>query len=130
MNKSRVRVGQLLFAIALASGLILLGHVLAGHRELVRSHELFLLNVRKAWILDGSPTKPQVSSYTTPTNSYYALFVHTNQYLAKGERIESIFAIEDKGFEGKGFLVISPRGHVLWIDRKNGPRMIRKAGAK
>lgn len=118
----------LLWSLAICATVagLTISHLSSGLPEAIILKGIHLTNVRKAWILDGSPGAPAIENYVNATNSASQTFVSTNSYLIKGVTLHGLFAVDTGNFDGKGLLVITKDGQIIWVDRKKGPRIVTK----
>lgn len=79
----------------------------------------------KEWQLDGSPEPPPVEKYTAHSTDLNRFFVWTNAYVINGQTFQSLFAMDDPRFEGKGILIISKNGQLIWLGKKEIPKIIK-----
>lgn len=86
---------------------------------------IVLRDARKAWLEDGSPAPPRLVRYTNPSNTFTRIYVSTNTYLVKSRQFKALFVMDSSAYSGKGLLVVSRDGTLLWVDRKTGPRVLR-----
>ena len=90
----------------------------------MRIGSIYLHNLHRKWIADGSPTSPVVTNYVGSAGGD-RYFVWTNTYVLAGTNFESRFGFEAQFFLERGFLVISRDGRVAWIDKKTGPELLK-----
>src|SRR5688500_14056407 len=79
-----------------------------------------MIDLRKRWLNDGTPEPPPVKRYVEGWTDPERISVWTNAYTIDGQRYESLFAMDDPRFGGKGILVISRSGELIWVAKK-GP---------
>ncbi|MFZ0827540.1 MAG: hypothetical protein WAO02_08965 [Verrucomicrobiia bacterium] len=100
-------------------------YVLSGVSEAIALDGPVLANIRKEWLLDGSPANPRIEKYVAHATEPNRFFVSTNIYTISGQTFESLFGIDDPRFEGKGVLVVSKDGELIWVGSRKSPKLIR-----
>jgi hypothetical protein len=108
-----------------AIGVIFFG---GGLSEAILLHGLDLKTIREEWVLDGAPQELRLDKYTNPTNSARCIFAYTNTFILNGKRLESVFAMDALNFDGRGILIITKDGTLVWLDKKKGPEIVRLPG--
>ena len=88
----------------------------------MRIGSIYLRNLHRAWVKDGSPINPVITNYVTSTSDRY--FIWTNHYTFTGSNVESQFRLETSLLRERGFLVISRDGRLAWIDKNAGPELV------
>jgi hypothetical protein len=111
--------------VGLICAVLFVRHVFSDRSDAIRWNGRHLANVRKLWLSDGSPPNPDVSKYTSPTNTTSRTFVDTNAYNIDGRNFDAIFAVESERFRGEGFLVISREGQLIWVGRDRRVKLVR-----
>jgi len=100
-------------------------YVLSGVSEAITLNGYGMKSLQKEWLLDGSPEPPPVEKYTAHGTDPTRFFVWTNTYAINGNSFQSLFGMNDPRFEGKGILVISSAGKLIWVDRKKGAKIVK-----
>ena len=85
---------------------------------------MHLMNVRKSWLVAGSPPNPDLAQYTQPTNSTSRTFVDTNVYVVDGQKFTGLFAVDSARFRGAGFLVITRDGQLIWVGNDHRTKLV------
>jgi len=88
----------------------------------MRIGAIYLRNLHRAWVKDGSPTNPAITNYVVSTSDRY--FIWTNRYSFGTNIFESHFGLETSQFTERGFLVISRDGRLVWVDKIAGPGLV------
>jgi hypothetical protein len=117
-----------LFAIALLAALAvgwLTLCVLSGVPDAITLNSPHLIDLRKEWLLEGSPEPPPIKKYVTRWTDPDRFFVWTNAYTIDGQTFQSLFGMNDSRFEGKGILVVSRDGELIWVDSTKPPKLIK-----
>jgi hypothetical protein len=127
MKTSKQRIGCLsLFALfAILAIVWLTVYVLSGVSEAIALNAPLLMGIRKEWLLEGSPEPPRIEKYAAHATDPKRFFVSTNIYTISGETFQSLFGMNDPRFEGKGMLVISRDGTLIWVDAKKPPKLVK-----
>lgn len=112
-----------LFAVLAAVWLTV--YVLSGVSEAIALNGRVLMGIRKEWLLDGSPESPRIEKYVAHATDPSRFFVSTNSYVISGQTLQSLFGMNDPRFEGKGMLVISRDGELIWVDAAKPPKLIK-----
>jgi hypothetical protein len=126
MNFSRRRIGcaaALGGIAALVIGWLTL-YSLSGVSDAIALKGPIMEGLRKEWLLDGSPEDPPIKRYTQNWTDPDRFFVWTNHYSMEGRLFECLFGMNDPKFEGKGILVISKGGELIWVDSRKTPRLL------
>jgi hypothetical protein len=127
MKASKRRIASLsaLFSFAVLLIAWLTVYVLSGVSEAIALNGPILMNIRKEWLLDGSPENPRIGKYLAGATDPDRFFVSTNVYEISGQTYQSLFGKNDPRFEGKGVLVISRDEVLIWVDAKKPPKLIK-----
>ena len=84
-----------------------------------------LKDLRKEWLLEGSPEIPHLEKYPAYVADPNRFFVSTNVYTINDHTFQSLFGMNDPRFEGKGILTISKDGELIWVDSTKPPKLIK-----
>ena len=123
-----MRITRLKVGLAVLTGFIVLPLVIllilyfSGFSDSILLHGLELKNIRKEWLIEGSPKEPRLEGFT---NSSKRIFVYTNTYTINDKAFESLFAMDASDFDGKGILIITKDGTLIWLDKKKGAEIVR-----
>ena len=90
---------------------------------MLKQGTVHLQAVYLSWTKDGSPTELHLERYTA-TN--YTL-VHTNQYVIGQKKYDSLCEFQHSYYKGRGILVLTKTGEVIWVDKNDGPRILKRA---
>jgi hypothetical protein len=123
MHVTRLKVGLALlisFVLLLLATFFIL--YFSGLSDSILLHGLDLKNIRKEWLIEGSPKEPRLEGFT---NSSKHIFVYTNTYTISDNVFESLFAMDASDFDGKGILIITKDGTLIWLDKKKGAEIVR-----
>ncbi len=83
------------------------------------------MGIRKEWLLEGSPEIPHLEKYPAYVADPNRFFVSTNVYTINDHTFQSLFGMNDPRFEGKGILIISKDGELIWVDSRKPPKLIK-----
>lgn len=100
-------------------------YVLSGVSEAITLNGPHLIDLRKMWLLEGSPEPPPIKKYVARWTDPERFFVWTNEYTISGQTYQSLFAMNDPRFEGKGILVVSKSGEVIWVASTKPPKLLK-----
>jgi hypothetical protein len=127
MKTPKQRAGCLsVFALFAVLAIVCLTvYVLSGVSEAIALNGPLLMGVRKEWLLKGSPEPPRIEKYVAHATDPKRFFVSTNVYTISGQTFQSLFGMNDPRFEGKGMLVISRDGTLIWVDAKKPPKLVK-----
>jgi hypothetical protein len=117
------------FYVSLAIGLCGLAAALymlvaAGFHEALKREGWHLLALRNAWLLNGAPRDPDPGAYATRGDPGYRTWRYTNALIVNGVYQQPLFATTCAAFQGRGFLVVTTNGLVIWVELEKGPRVI------
>jgi len=126
MKISKRRFGWLAVLAALVVLAIgwLVVYLRSGLSEAISLESFELRGLQNAWVRDGSPQVPQIGKYKDNAKSTYQTYVWTNTYEIGEKTFRSLFATDDSRFWGRGILVISKDGMLIWVDKKKGPQIV------
>jgi hypothetical protein len=127
MKASKQRIGcvSVLAVFAVLAIVWLIVYVLSGVSEAIALDGPVLMGIRKEWLLDGSPENPRIEKYVAHATDPNRFFVSTNIYAINGQTFQSLFGMNDPRFEGKGILVISKSGELIWVGSTKPPKLIK-----
>ena len=127
MKTSRRRIGcvSVLAVFAVLAIVWLTVYVLSGVSEAIALNGPHLIDLRKEWLLEGSPENPPIEKYTAHWTDPNRFFVWTNVYRINGDTFQSLLGMNDPRFEGRGILVISKDGELIWVDSTKPPKLIK-----
>ncbi|MCL5096792.1 MAG: hypothetical protein M1608_04555 [Candidatus Omnitrophica bacterium] len=100
-------------------------YILSGPADAVALNQPILEGLRKEWLIDGSPENPPINKYVAHWTDPERFFIWTNIYTINGRMFHSLFAMSDPKFAGKGILVVSRNGALIWVDKANSPRLLK-----
>jgi hypothetical protein len=109
-------------AAMLAGGWLVL-YVLSGVSDAIALNGPRLLDLRTEWLLDGSPEPPPLTGYVAKWTDPSRFYVWTNGYRIDGRAFQSLFGMDDPRFEGKGILVVSREGELIWVESGKPPQL-------
>jgi hypothetical protein len=100
-------------------------YVLSGVSDAIALNQPVLQGLRKEWLLDGSPENPPIKKYVAQWTDPDRFFVWTNAYTIGGQTFQSLFGMNDPRFEGKGILVVSKDGELIWVASTKPPKLLK-----
>lgn len=100
-------------------------YVLSGVSDAIILNSPHIIDLRKQWLLEGSPEPPPIKKYVERWTDPERFSVWTNAYTIGGQRYQSLFAMDDPRFEGKGILVVSRDGELIWVASTKPPKLLK-----
>ena len=101
-------------------------YVLSGVSDAITLNSPHLIDLRKEWLLDGSPEPPPIKKYVARWTDPDRFFVWTNTYTISGQTFHSLFGMNDPRYEGKGILVVSKDGELIWVAQRKPPELLKR----
>ena len=99
-------------------------YVLSGVSDAIALNSPHLIDLRKEWLLEGSPEPPPIKKYVAQWTDPDRFFLWTNAYTISGQTYQSLFGMNDPRFEGKGILVVSKDGDLIWVASTKPPKLL------
>lgn len=100
-------------------------YVLSGVSDAITLNSPHMIDLRKQWLLEGSPEPPPIKKYVERWTDPERFSVWTNAYTIGGKTYQSLFAMNDPRFEGKGILVVSKSGELIWVTSTQSPQLLK-----
>src|SRR5690242_12566275 len=107
MTRWNRRLLWISFICAAILAAVVLHYIRSGVSDAIASQKPALQGLRKQWLSDGSPAKPPLKKYVADWTEPDRFMTWTNAYRIGDQTFESLVAVDDLRFEGKGILVIS-----------------------